>query len=399
MSKVLKGIVLSKYEENGKMCYLIESNLFEYLSSLKDNFDEYDIQRGIVNNKFLDKLKDTLKNKKLIPPIVLLSEKKVKINDKKIEIKDFEILDGLQRTYRLKEIFDKKEKYEFNNKDFENYKQWFLVWEELNKAEQIDKMILLNAGQKSMDLKHQLELIFKGIIHIDKIIKKCSKELEDLDKCSNNEECLVYSKSYSTRFFYRKKIKNVIHFAFFIDAIIAFEKCKPFTINQKALQDIQENVDDYERIKKIIESNNIIMEIKKIFLFLDDIFCNDYNEKGMEFLGRESVIVGLFAAFGKFIETQIDYNNFNENQFIKILDEIQKKLHENIQKFDLDKFDEMKKRVDITSFNIGDIMKEVVYYFVIDILFDFEKIKSFSDFPVNDKNEYRKFIYISFKDI
>ena len=88
-----------------KGCILCVANLNDYLASLGDDFDKYDIQRNIVNNPYLDDIAATVFSEKHIPVISLVVEGKVIDNNlKDIEIDKFRILDGLQRTWRLKTL-------------------------------------------------------------------------------------------------------------------------------------------------------------------------------------------------------------------------------------------------------------------------------------------------------
>jgi len=415
--------ILSTYQENESNCYLCEGNLKEYLENLSSKYDDYDIQRGLVNNFFLEKLANTLKNKTFIPPIILVLSKTLDQDKKDKELivqkGDFNILDGLQRTMRLKKLYEatkfidkypeikeltsniKKRKFfrENNKNEFSteadfiikvidndltlkefDRNQWFEIWENLDKAKQIEKMILFNAGHKSMDIKHQLELIFLNSVDLDKYKEQCTKDFIE-NKCEKETIYIIHSKEISTRSFYNKKRKKDIHFTLLIDSIIALEKKKPFKIDQKSIVDFQEKYEEYKIIQRIVSNEKNIETLIKFFCFLDEIFCNEYNEKGLEFLGRESVIIGLFSAIGNFIKV----DNFEES-----LEDIKNKIKNKISNYNLNKFEEMKKNVDITAFNIGDIMKDTVYYLTLATLED--KEISFIDFPVNNPREYKKYI-------
>ena len=415
--------ILSTYQENESNCYLCEGNLKEYLENLSSKYDDYDIQRGLVNNFFLEKLANTLKNKTFIPPIILVLSKTLDQDKKDKELivqkGDFNILDGLQRTMRLKKLYEatkfidkypeikeltsniKKRKFfrENNKNEFSteadfiikvidndltlkefDRNQWFEIWENLDKAKQIEKMILFNAGHKSMDIKHQLELIFLNSVDLDKYKEQCTKDFIE-NKCEKETIYIIHSKEISTRSFYNKKRKKDIHFTLLIDSIIALEKKKPFKIDQKSIVDFQEKYEEYKIIQRIVSNEKNIETLIQFFCFLDEIFCNEYNEKGLEFLGRESVIIGLFSAIGNFIKV----DNFEES-----LEDIKNKIKNKISNYNLNKFEEMKKNVDITAFNIGDIMKDTVYYLTLATLED--KEISFIDFPVNNPREYKKYI-------
>ena len=185
--------------------YLAKGNLLDYLQGLKEDFYDFAIQRRIVKNIYLDTLFETVKSGDPIPIITLTVKNRIKIvNQNKIQLneEDIEILDGLQRTYRLWAYFvvctkflrnrkiDPKEltaelKKEneklfetgvlstkkiidlFDSKDIEkinqyfaNYYVYFVVWDGLTDKDIISKMLLLNAGQKSVTKTHQYELLF-----------------------------------------------------------------------------------------------------------------------------------------------------------------------------------------------------------------------------------------------
>jgi len=420
MSK-LKFKKLSEYKENEAKCYFTEAKLIDYLVNLNEKYDDYDIQRGIINNFFLEDLAKTLKEGEFIPSIILVLNNNSDSNGEELIVEkgDFNILDGLQRTVRLKKLLEATKfinKYESEIKEFksnfqirkffrENNKnvyqtdadyvikalenvlelkhfdrlQWFEVWENLGKEEQIKKMIIFNAGHKSMDIKHQLELIFLNSIDLEKY-KKCSNlEFTKTNKCDKQEICIIHSKEILARSFYSKKRRGAIHFTLLIDAIIAMENKKPFTIDQKSIVNFQKKYEEYKIIQKIVSL--YIQQLISFFSSLDEIFCNEYKEKGLEFLGRESVIIGLFAAIGNII---------NIENFEKDLEDIKNKIQENIDCYNIDSFEKMKKKVDVTAFNIGEIMKETVYYLTLHILKG-KKI-SFEEFPVNNAIKYRKFI-------
>src|SRR5690606_11298845 len=83
-------------------------SLYDYLNNLPENYKEYDIQREVVStNVYLDKMIETVLNKHHIPSIVLVLQKFTNDNGQ-IFFKEFDykIIDGLQRTHRLKIIFD-----------------------------------------------------------------------------------------------------------------------------------------------------------------------------------------------------------------------------------------------------------------------------------------------------
>ena len=242
-------------------CYLVGMKLNDYLNNLPSDYQNYDIQRGIVRNNYLDNIGiDIIKGNHL--PIITLTTDKL-INKEQNLIEDFKILDGLQRTFRIhqlylflqkisekeikNEIFDivkKDDKFEFRRKyrtewklsdkfsytvlearnivgtftehrkelvpdkllDIFDREQWFEVWERLSIEDEIRKMILLNAGHKPMNNYHQLELLFLNQLSFIK------------EKFPNIE--IIRGKDMSTLAYAKSRKKNQFYFAHIIETIV-----------------------------------------------------------------------------------------------------------------------------------------------------------------------------------
>lgn len=407
----LKFKILSKRKEKNDtceaICYLCETTLDEYVKSIPDFYTEYEVQRGIVTNIYLDKLAQTILNKKFIPPIVLISDSSsVDINDNILSISDYKILDGLQRTFRIKAVYnaldiyireeekgkklsqlsklklskeykselescksdtnvlwticktidEKKLSMDDVKKVFAESIQWFEVWVGLDKKEQINKMLILNAGHKPMNIKHQLELIFLNVIPNDYL--KNFERAKDID----------------SSFFYKNKGEGDLHLSHFISALLSFDKKAPINVDTKFVQYLQDNLEtELESIKIYFEEENL-----KIFIDfmkkLDTIFNNKYpassnSEGGLAWLGRETILIGLFAAFGEFYETKYENKNLQE-----CLNTIEQKITHSIDIFKIDKFNEAKKTsIDITKVNIGSIFKKTAYLAMSNFLLNDQK--------------------------
>lgn len=391
-SQQAKFKVLSAREETNSQqstCYLCEASLEEYVKSIPDRYAEYDIQRGIVENIFLDQLAITILRKQFIPPIVLVADSQDEVKNYSIEhdfliVEKFKILDGLQRSFRIKSIYNalmifirdmdtldyktktkrelsKQYKEELeqesstvttfwtiiqhtieNKLDKSNlallYKdsvQWFEIWVDLNKQDQIHKMLILNAGHKQMDKKHQLELLFLNTTS-NSILKK-----------------MIRAKDINPAFFYNKKRKRDLHFSHILSSILSFHEKRPISIDTKLIQGIQNNLEEkLNELAIYFEDNNLryfLIFAKKI----DDLFYKEYAEKGIEWLGRETVLNGLFAAFGSYYQEK-----FTNTEIKECLIEIFLKIKNNIEYFKISEFDLAKKTsIDITKVNIGNVFK------------------------------------------
>jgi len=396
----LKLKVLSTRKEtnnaNTSICYICEGTLEDYIKSIPDRYKEYDIQRGIVkNNVYLERLTTTILEKKYIPSIVLVSMNPLETTGDYLTLQEYKILDGLQRSYRMKLVYnaytlylekvDKDLKEELENKTkfklsrdlkielneretdisyfwtilefykdkdvdknvFQDFIQWFEVWDNLDKNEQINKMLLLNAGHKSMDMKHQLELLFLNIIS------------------DNYLENFIRSKDINAIYFYKNKNEGDLHLTHTISALIAFDKCEPILLNQKYLQELHEDIDfELDQVKAFFMDDNLEKFIN-FFRDLDKLIYTQYGKIGLEWIGRESVLIGMFASFGKYFELQYkkDINSLDE-----CFDSIINIIRENIESLKIDEFNMAKENVNIAKVNIGDLFKYSTYYFFYQLL-------------------------------
>ena len=180
--------------------YLAKAKLWDYLTFIDGEKFNFDIQRSIVANSFLDGLYTTINKDEAIPPITLCSFMADASSDGYITLEDFSILDGLQRTYRLwlyKKIIELSRKYDGNwkqtinelnevpeysrgfytvnriksiiekaeeiERDFKSYDVYFYIWQNLSQSELIKLMLTLNVGAKRVSRTHQYELIFLNV--------------------------------------------------------------------------------------------------------------------------------------------------------------------------------------------------------------------------------------------
>lgn len=148
----------------------------DYLEVVGDEFENFSIQRRRENHKAYQRLKLDIKAGALLPSITL-AVKPDKVNgiiplfeaaenDKTAfsalanalgKHGNVDILDGLQRTYIMTDL--KKEGHEFVPN--QNVLVEFWLEADLNKL--IYRIIILNAGQKPMSIRHQLELLFMSL--------------------------------------------------------------------------------------------------------------------------------------------------------------------------------------------------------------------------------------------
>ncbi|WP_067222744.1 hypothetical protein [Marinomonas gallaica] len=381
--------ILDRKDEGSARCYLVKVNLNDYLEELPEDYQEWDIQRGIVTNKYLDSILDTVIRKKHIPPMVLVVDESLESDEDFIKIKEYRILDGLQRTYRLKtihnsnrlinELYEKgsindsssisltrkfkdriaetkssativrklidhyKGKQVLSNKELFSSSQWFEVWFDLDKNEQIRKMLLLNAGHKSVSNKHQIEIIFHN--YLQEVVNELDskfKVLKERDKSS-----VASSKN-----------RNVgeFHFSNIITTMLSLIYAKPVTVNADFLSGFQESDDGYYEL-----GFNEIKELCSLLLEIDLSLHEFYGNKSTQWFGREVVLNGMFGAIGK-------YSEINKISFLDALKKSKEKIVRAPGALNIANFDEGRKLLSLSKVNVGQVTKKAVFQGVLSVL-------------------------------
>lgn len=146
-----------------------------YLKIVGEDFENFSIQRRRETHKAYQRLKNDLKEGALLPAISLAAKPAgvaelipllaegettgnwVKLQEKLLAGGVVDILDGLQRTYILHDI--KEEGHDF----LEGQELLAEFWLEEDLKNLIYRIIVLNAGQKPMSMRHQIELLFMSL--------------------------------------------------------------------------------------------------------------------------------------------------------------------------------------------------------------------------------------------
>lgn len=395
---MMKGNILDIIDEPLGKCYLTKINLGDYIKSLPVNYQDYEFQREIVKNIYLDNLIQTVLEKKHIPPIVLVvdNDRLITTTDS-LETEDFKILDGLQRTFRLKAIFDTKEllkeeiqksedifnltkiqisrKYkdqldkinsstilvtrelEYLDKNKRNIKslddvferfQWFEIWTNLSPQEEINKMLILNAGHKPVKTKHQLELLFLNVI-------------ETLKQASFKDLIILREKDVSSILYSKSRKQGEFHFSQLITALLSFAEGKPLTTNVDLVQKKQTDYFDDEIFDKYLQYD-FLKEFIAVLLEIDKAITKTFDTEGVKWMGRETSLVGLFAAAGKYEQ------DHDEITPIAALQRLKEVVCGNPKVFELRAFEAERNSMNLAKVNIGLINKKAVYNGVLDLI-------------------------------
>lgn len=164
--------------------------LKDYLNLVGEDFDRFEIQRTRQKYKAYNRMQNDILRGALLPTITLAINPQVVNNyiklwdnnnregliKKMYDSQDIYILDGLQRTYIINDLV------EANQRLKRDQKLLLEIWLEKEIKHLIYRLIVLNAGQKPMSMRHQVELLFMTMQG------KLEEEINDLELFKEKEE-------------------------------------------------------------------------------------------------------------------------------------------------------------------------------------------------------------------
>ena len=156
---------------------LIEISIQEYYNLSKNILENNEFQRRRVksSSSVYSLLKTDLKQGCVIPPMVLALAIEAKPTKEATEgeliqlinnnIDKLIILDGLQRTYTIRDLVNElTEKNDPEKEKIINHKLRIEVYIGINKLGILYRMLTLNTGQTPMSSRHQIEIIYSDYI-------------------------------------------------------------------------------------------------------------------------------------------------------------------------------------------------------------------------------------------
>ena len=395
----MEGEVIDIFQEKSGRCYLSKIALKDYVTGLPENYKDYDVQREIVKNTYLDDLITTVLDKNHIPHIVLIvDDGDYSVRKNKITVSYFKILDGLQRTYRLKTILDtlylfkkeidnsknifdltrldiskqykdRLEKINSNSsilykiiEHFKNLKDiikeyesilaishWFEVWTGLTPEAEVTKMLILNAGHKPVKTKHQIELLFINIIPVVK-------------KINFPEFTLLREKEVTSLKFSKDRSLGEFHFSTLITSILSLSQGKPLTSNVDLIQKTQGDYFEDSIFEEFL-SFKFLKQFIDTILSIDKSLSDEYKKDriGLRWMGRETSLVGMFAAAGRLVTEK----NLTPSTAILMLKTTILKKPSLLALYE---FEKERNSLDLAKINIGNINKKAVYNGIYEIL-------------------------------
>ena len=217
-----------------------EMTIEEYYDLVKDCLNDNEYQRRRVRNSgsIYNLLKNDLKKGCIMPPLVLALPTRIEQDDDPIQLlkehrSELKILDGLQRSYTIKELVS-----DYSNSLYEDYNYLnnlvrVEVYSGINKLGILYRMLTLNTGQTPMSARHQIEIIYSEYKNNCSIpgVRLITENERDVPSCLGEY-----------------KFRDVV------EGFTSFLQKDYLTLDRK---DILENVRDLERISRVATSQTL----------------------------------------------------------------------------------------------------------------------------------------------
>lgn len=274
----------AKDARTGSRIIYAKTDIPTYLGIVGNEFDEFDIQRKRVQHKAYARMKEDIKAGALLPAVTLAvkssqinnvldaEENKALLAEKLSESGSVNILDGLQRTHTLKDIASSGHEFLVD--------QTLLleVWVEPLIKNLIYRIIVLNAGQKPMSMRHQMELLFYSTK------ETLESRIPGLEIFTERDD--------SRRTRSRKYSLDRISLAYYAFIMNTHEVNKDNIVAQQLQEDdvLAQGLEGFgERFERF---SDIFSDLAHI----DQLVENKYGRSGISWTGSENFLLGFFAA-------------------------------------------------------------------------------------------------------
>lgn len=223
--------------------YSLNMTIGEYYDLVKDCLNDNEYQRKRVRNSssIYNLLKQDIIKGCVMPPLVLaLCRTLAPGEDIEVALRqakgDLKILDGLQRSYTIKEIVNECHGSLFGDVNPLERRIRVEVYVGINKLGILYRMLTLNAGQTQMTTRHQIEIIYS----------------EYRNQCDVPGVTLfAETDGHTPNEIGEYKFRDVI------EGFTSFLQRDYLTLDKK---DILENVRDLERISRVATSNTLFYD-------------------------------------------------------------------------------------------------------------------------------------------
>lgn len=284
--------------------FILEITLKEYYDLSKNvlSNNEYQRRRVKSSSSVYSLLKEDLRIGCLMPPIVMAISENIDAETTEAEIIDIIsknqskliILDGLQRSYTIRDLIQEVISSNSPNKDsIFQHEIRIELYVGINKLGILYRMLTLNTGQTPMSTRHQIEIIYSDYVETDIEGVYLLREIDDQTPKKLGEY----------------KFRDVI------EGFTSFIQRDYLTLERT---DILDNIKSLKQLSLIDSSNQIFEDFVRIYhkfvkklntTYPEDIFY-DENEEIERAFGKNVITIfrksqsltGFGAAVGKLID-------------------------------------------------------------------------------------------------
>jgi len=324
-----------------------EINIVDYLNLVGEDFDRFEIQRKRVDPKKYTRLKEDIRKGALLPGITLAIDhlkvddfiplvdkrKSAELIKKLLGFEDIYILDGLQRSYIIKDIKD--EGFQFKS----DQKLLLEIWFEKEISHLIYRLIVLNSGQRPMSMRHQVELLFMTMKN------ELQNRITGLEIYSEKDATV---RNHAKKFSFDRLV-NAYYSFLTKSPEIERENLVVKKLNENEIMSSEENV--------LNDAFNDFVDYLNIYTQLDVVFYEYYSTKNSNlngfknWLSDENTLKSFFAAVGK-ISSDDRKKERIEISMNKIIEVIKSSV-DNVDPFDMEIFNQVKGGIDPKRVNVG----------------------------------------------
>jgi hypothetical protein len=328
----------------------------EYLDLVGPHFDEFAIQRRRERHRGYERLRSDASAGALLPSITLAYDPQAvgplqgffDTDDEENLIKALKmqgkasILDGLQRTYILSELRESGKAF------MEGQTLLIEFWLEDKPRNLIYRIIVLNAGQKPMSMRHQIEVLFSTFKNV------LEGEIPNL--------ALLTERDSTRRTRSRKYGLDRVATAYQGFLLKAPEIQKENVVAQRIVEEDVLSGDEDSLNKSFNEFKETLLH----FVELDDEICRVYDgteearlQRGTDWFGSENVMLGFFAAVADF--TSKPERSERANEALAQLKETLKKAKVGEDPLGLEVLDQVIKGFNTKKVNVGFATRKLLY--------------------------------------
>lgn len=390
----MKLTVLQKKTTEKGTWYMCTGNLWEYLSTLQKDFYEYQVQRRIVRNIYLDKLYTSIIKGEPIPPVTLncVTDVDASPHDEiEVDMLNCDVLDGLQRTFRLWIILElKKIIDEFGFKDYKSLRSWlrndvgrgalissqefvntnFLkmlftapgidgiiasyksyevtlsIWTGLDDNAIIEKMLTLNAGQRAVSSTHQYELLFLHFFDMKRFDNMGIDLLRERDK--------DYFKVRSG-----KRQIGQYPLSSIIVAIQSLVDKKPYRVTPSNF--ITLNLNDEKSSEQLLDyfNTDFLCSFLGRIKHMDEAL-SAINPRYQSWFGKDTTLSGIFGAIG--------LHATEKDNVLGVIDNFIQEVKDGKYDFDIDGFEREYSMLSSVRVNLGNVIRFSIYRYANSLL-------------------------------